>query len=206
MNDTPEEKPKIGFDFPDDYAQCISKIVSFWSSLEANVNLAISHLAGVYPAIGACITSQIFTIDGRLKALQALLKLRQAPDTLQRRVNRFAEKVRKPQDLRNRVIHDQWFQGTESKAMSQLEIGAKGTLTYGFKPVPIKYLDEAREKIQEAMKEASEIRDAIEAVLPTLPDIPLKELQPTVFHGRGHEQTRSIGKTFRLFPPKPSHK
>jgi hypothetical protein len=33
-----------------------------------------------------------------------------------------------------------------------------------------------------------------------LPEIPLGELHPTVIHGRGHEQTRSIGQTFSSFP------
>lgn len=195
-----------GFVFPPDYASCISEITSCWSALEYNISMSIWHLAGIYPAIGACITSQIFTLDGRLKALQALLKLRQVPDSLRSRVNKFSERVRGPLELRNRTIHDQWFQGTESKEMLQLEIGAKGSLTYGFKPVPIEVLQADRDKIREAMREAVKIRDDIEAALPTLPEIPLRELHPTVLHGRGHERTRSIGRTFLLFPPKPSLK
>lgn len=204
MSDPSRDEPYPGFEFPDDYAQCIAKIISFWSALEYNINLSIWHLAGVYPAIGACITEQIYTLDGRTRALLALLKLRRASDELERRVNRFSDKTRKAQDVRNKIAHHTWHQGVESKEMMQLEIGAKRTLTYDFKHIPIESLKTDQDTVRNAMREAAAIRDAIEASLPTLPEIPLGELHPTVIHGRGHEQTRSIGQTFRLFPPKPS--
>lgn len=113
----------------------------------------------MYPAIGACITSQIFTLDGRLKALGALAALREVPEVLAKRINMFGERVRRPLELRNRVMHDQWFQGIRTQAMSQLEIGAKGSLTFGFKPVPIETLQEHREKVRIAMREACAIRE-----------------------------------------------
>ncbi len=204
MSESQKDEPYRGFEFPDDYAQGIAKIISFWSALEYNINLSIWHLAGIYPAIGACITEQIYTLDGRTKALLALLKLRRAPDELVRRVNKFGEKSRKASDIRNKIAHHTWHQRTESKEMLQLEIGAKGSLTYGFKPIPIEMLKADQDTVRNAMRDAVGIRDAVEACLPTLPEIPLGELHPTVIHGRGHEQTRSIGNTFRLFPPKPS--
>ncbi|MGA2567813.1 MAG: hypothetical protein ABSF41_13425, partial [Pseudolabrys sp.] len=80
------------------------------------------------------------------------------------------------------------------------------TLTYGFTVVPIETLKADQETVRNAMKDAVAIRDAIEESLSTLPEIPLKELHPTVLHGRGHEQTRSIGNSFLLFPPKPSQR
>jgi len=204
MSDSPKDKPYPRFDFPDDYAQGIAKIISFWAALEYNINMSIWHLAGIYPAIGACITEQIYTLDGRVKALSALLKLRRAPAALIRRVSKFSEKSRKAQDIRNKIAHHTWHQGTETKEMLQLEIGAKRTLTYGFKRVPIKEFKEDQDTVRNAMREAVAIRDATEASLPTLPDIPLGELHPTVLLNLGHEQTRSSDKRFLLFPPKPS--
>jgi hypothetical protein len=197
-----QREPYRGFEFPDDYAQGIAKIISYWSALEYNINLSIWHLAGIYPAIGACMTEQIFTLDGRLKALLALLKLRRAPEALVTRVNKFGEKSRKAQDVRNKIAHYTWHQGTESKQMLQLEIGAKRSLTFGFKPILIESLKADQDTVRNAMREAVEIRDVTEATLPKLPEIPLGELHPIVLHGRGHEQTRSIGQTFALFPPK----
>jgi hypothetical protein len=206
MTESSKPEPHPGFDFPADYAQCIAKITSYWSALEYNINLSIWHLAGVYPAIGACITEQIFTLDGRMKALFALLRLRQAPDNLIKRVNKFAEKSRKAQAIRNRIAHHTWHRKTESGKMVQMEVGAKGMLTYRFKDILIEALLADQETVKNAMAEATGIRDTIEAALPTLPEIPLAELHPIVLHGQGHERTRSSDKTFLLFPPKPSHR
>jgi hypothetical protein len=202
MADTPE--PYVGFDFPAAYAQGIAKIISYWSALEYNINLSIWHLAGVYPAIGACITEQIYTLDGRLKAIQSLLKLRRAPDDLLRKVNHFAETSHKAQAIRNRVAHDAWHQSDESKKMYQLTIGARGKLTYGFKPLSLADLELDRDEVQRAMRKAATLRDAIELSLPTLPEIPIGELHPTFVLSGGSEQTRSSDYRFVLFPPKPS--
>ncbi|MGA2815239.1 MAG: hypothetical protein ABSE67_02885 [Xanthobacteraceae bacterium] len=136
----------------------------------------------------------------------ALLKLRRASDELTRRINKFSEKSRKAQDIRNKIAHHTWHQGTQSKEMLQLEIGAKRTLTYGFKPVPIATMKTDQDTVRNAMREAVKIRDAIEAALPTLPEIPLVALHPTVLLNPGHEQTRSSDKTFLLFPPTPSRR
>jgi hypothetical protein len=193
-----------GFTFPAEFAAAIADIVSFWAALEYNINMSIWHLAGVYPAIGACITTQIYTLDGRMKALQAIAKLRKVDKTLIDKINKFHESTRAPLELRNRIIHDCWFRSQDGNNMSQLELGAKGVLTYGFKTISIESLQEDRKKIKDAMRQATELRDSIEDALPTLPEIPLTELHPTVLYSQGHEQTRSIDKTFLLFPPKPS--
>jgi hypothetical protein len=204
MTETPDDRLE-GFKFAPEYTQKIAEITACWSCLEYQISMCIWHLAGVYPAVGACISSQIFTLDGRLKALKSLLTLRRAPEELCKRINKFSERVRGPLELRNRVIHDQWFSDDRTPAlMQQMEIGAKGTLTYGFKPVPIAQLKDDHSKIVSAMIEASEIRDAVEDALPTLPEIPSRELHPIILHGPGHERTRSSDKTFLLFPPKPS--
>lgn len=202
MSEPSNDNHPTGFTFPAEFATAIADIINYWATLEYNINMSIWHLAGVYPAIGACITTQIYTLDGRLKALQALAKLRKANKKLIEKISKFHESVRKPSEIRNRIIHDGWFQSREG--MSQLELGAKGVLTYGFKSIPITSLQEDRKKVRYAMQQATKLRDSIENALPTLPEIPLKELHPTVLHSPGHEQTRSIDNTFLLFPPKPS--
>lgn len=193
-----------GFEFAPEFAEQIAEITACWSCLEYYISMSIWHLAAVYPAIGACITSQIYTLDGRLKALASLMVLRRVPEALQTRVNKFAERVRGPSEIRNRIIHDQWFTSPRPAEMKQMEMLARGTLKYGFKSVTVESLREDHAKIVKVMREAADIRSAIETALPTLPEIPLKELHPTVLHDKGHEQTRSRHKSFLLFPPKPS--
>ncbi len=112
--------------------------------------------------------------------------------------------VRKPLEIRNRIVHDPWFKTTEAQQMKQLTIGAKGALTYTFKQIDLGTFQVESELVRKAMFEASEIRDAIEVALPTLPEIPLGELHPTVLHSGGSPQSRASDKTFLLFPPKPS--
>jgi hypothetical protein len=204
MSESSESPDNLGIDFPDEYSQGIAKVISFWSCLESHINMSVWHLAGVYPAIGVCLTEQIFTLDGRLKALLALLKLRRAPDDLVRRVNKFSERVRRSQEIRNRVVHDTWHQGAVTKEMVQLKIGAKDTLSYGFKKIAIEDLISDQETVRRSMVEALELRNSIEDALPTLPEIPLGELHPVVFHSGGRQQTRATDRTFVLFPPKPS--
>ncbi|HEV7911221.1 MAG TPA: hypothetical protein VGP28_09090 [Methylocella sp.] len=205
MTDHPEDADDLeGFKFASEFDKQIAEITACWSCLEYYISMSIWHLAAVYPAIGACITSQIYTLDGRLKALVSLLVLRKAPAELQARVNKFSERVRGPSEIRNRLIHDQWFTSQAPAEMKQMEMLARGTLKYGFKTVSITDLRKDRAKIISAMKEASAIRAAIETALPTLPEIPLTELHPIILHDQGHEQTRSSDKTFLLFPPRPS--
>jgi hypothetical protein len=192
-----------GFDFPPEYAQRISKIIAYWAVVEYDINLSIWHLAGVYPAIGACITEQIYTLDGRCKALLALLKLRKAPKAIVDRVNKFSEKSHRARDIRNRIAHDTWHESMGGK-IQQLELGARGVLTYGFKNIEPDRLKTDAEIVRKAMVEAVAIRDDVEAALPTLPKIPLGELHPIVHSSGGSVQTRSIDRTFVLFPPRPS--
>jgi len=204
MEESSDDKPYKGFVFPAEYAEGIAQIISCWSALESNINMAIWHLAGVYPAIGACLTEQIFNLENRLRALLALLKLRQAPDQMVSRVNKFLKHSRKAHDIRNRVAHHTWHQNIETKKMRQLEIGARGTLAYGFKPIEPGDIKANVAEVKKLMREASDIRDAIEIALPTLPEIPLGELHPTVLRSGGLPQTRASDYTFVLFPPKPS--
>ncbi len=204
MEESSDDNTHKGFVFPAEYAEGIAQIISCWSALESNINMAIWHLAGVYPAIGACLTEQIFNLNSRLRALLALLKLRRASDELVGRVKRFSEYSHKASDIRNRVVHHTWHQGMETKKMMRLEIKVQGTLAYGFKPIEPEDLNADIVEVRKAMREASDIRDAIERALPTLPDIPLTELHPTVLRSGGSPQTRSSDYTFVLFPPKPS--
>ena len=69
MGEPSADNPPREFKFPAEFAAAIAEVTSYWAALEYNIDMSIWHLAGVYPAIGACITTQIYTLDGRLKAL-----------------------------------------------------------------------------------------------------------------------------------------
>jgi hypothetical protein len=62
------------FSFVPEYADCIARVCSVWARLEYDVTVCIWKLADMRPAIGACVTSQIFTLQNRLSALFGTLQ------------------------------------------------------------------------------------------------------------------------------------
>jgi hypothetical protein len=106
-----------------DYAILIGRVASSWSAVEANINFATWAVAGIAPALGACMTAQINSLDGRLRALLALLKLRRAPASLIKNVNKFADEIRGPNERRNRIIHDAWYWNSSGQ-VARMEVVA----------------------------------------------------------------------------------
>ena len=89
------ERPRLSpgdLKFIPEYADQIAHAVNNWAFLEYAVNSIIWDLAGVRPALGACITAQIYPMHARLNALVALLRLRRAPLVLVGKVNNFADR------------------------------------------------------------------------------------------------------------------
>ena len=88
---TSDKTEGTDFTYPEGYAEQIAHAVNNWAYLESNINRAIWALAKTAPALGACITSQIASITGRLNALLALMKTRHVSAKLIKRVTRFSE-------------------------------------------------------------------------------------------------------------------
>lgn len=175
--DTENSSP---FKFLPEYADCIANVASSWATLEYHISSAIWGICKLEPVAGACVTSQIYTVQGKLSALLALLKLHQAPEALVTRVNKFSERVRGPQEMRNRIIHDIWLVNNfDSSVMGRLEVTAPKKLSFKAADVQLTELQQQLASISEARTEAYEIRKAIQAALPTLPGIPSSELHPT---------------------------
>src|SRR5271168_909763 len=95
-----DEKGKWKFSFIPEYADCIARVATVWARLEYDVSVSIWALADVRPAIGACLTSQIFTLRSKLDALIALAKLRKVNAAIIKKINKFADDVRGGQEIR----------------------------------------------------------------------------------------------------------
>jgi hypothetical protein len=164
------------FHFPIEFADCVAKVAANWSAM---INATIWELADVRPSLGACMTAQIGSVQARLAALIALMRLRGVNAKLLRKVNRFAERVRAPQELRNRIIHDQWVNDRHRpEQMGRIEIVAPRALTMEIKPVTIEELRADLEKISDCRFEFGAIRHEIRGALPTLPQMSQRELYP----------------------------
>jgi hypothetical protein len=147
------------FHFLPEFAELISHAANSWAYLEYYINASIWTLAGVAPALGACVTSQVYTINARLDALVALMKLRRVDDQLIKRVSRFQGSVREAQDLRNRIVHDLWFNDNHvPKNMGRLRITATRDLKFGIDSITIESLRSDVTKIEVRRREAGAIR------------------------------------------------
>jgi hypothetical protein len=180
MADSSKE-PLGSFRFIPEYATQIAHGGNHWTFLEYYINTSIWALANVSPALGACMTSQIYTMNARLSALIALLKLRQADQKLIAKVNKFAEHVRDAQDARNRIAHDMWLLDTHNPGkMGKMRVTADKALKFNIKSVELDDLKADVQKINARRLEFSAIRLEITNALPTLPGIPHQELHPIV--------------------------
>ena len=176
-----DEHGKWKFSFIPEFSDCIARIASCWARIEYDVSATIWALADVRPALGACITAQIYTFNGRLNALLALAKMRRVDDKIISRINRFAENSRSGQDKRNRTVHDLWMQDNGNPGnMGRLRITAEKKLAFKIQSVMFPEIKKDLETIEDLSTEFSAIRDVIDAALPTLPEIPHQELHPII--------------------------
>jgi hypothetical protein len=167
------------FKFIPKYADTIASIANQSATIEFYVNHSIWIVADIDSPSGACITSQIYTLQGRLSALLALLKLHRAPDNLIKRVNKFSEKVRGPSENRNRILHDIWLvDNRDPTSMGRMQMTAAKTLKFGIVDVAQTELQAIYDELAACRLEMYEIRGKIFAAQPTFPGIPPTELNP----------------------------
>jgi hypothetical protein len=178
---TPEEKREREYRLLDPkLVTLIGHAASQWAMLEYYINDTIWSLSDTAPTLGACSTAQIYTIDGRLKALLSLLKLRRASKSLIVKVNKFAENMRAPSEYRNRLVHDPWGKRVPTGQTVKIEITANKKLRFENRVVDLKDLQKQVDVIVDVMLAFVEIRDTILNEIPTLPKMSQKELRPIV--------------------------
>ena len=174
-----DEATNPNFRFIPKYADCIASIANTSATIEYYVNHSIWIVAKVEAPSGACITAQIYTLQGRLSALLALLKMHRAPDKIIKRVNKFTEAVRGPSENRNRVIHDIWLMDNrDPTSMGRMETTASKTLKFRIEDVPLTKLEGIYAELSACRLEMWHIRNEISDAQPSFPGIPPSELDP----------------------------
>ncbi len=173
-------EPSKRFEIQARVYELIGLVATDWAALEHYINESIWALAEVEPAYGACLTAQIYTIDGRLRALLALLKKRRADKRTITLVNKFAESARGPSDKRNRIIHDPWGFSPLDGSPSKIEITADKKLVFRLRDVDVAEIENDQRVIHDCVIKFIDIRDRIRAEIPSLPEIPLTELRPII--------------------------
>lgn len=164
---TGEGKPTVS-DVPDTFYEAIGRISSEWATLEYLVDECIWTVAEVNEQFGACITSQIYTIDGRLRALVSILKLRETPKDLIETVQQFAKNMKGPSERRNRAIHDPLGRHIDGSTR-RLQITAQNSLVFEVKKIDMEELQKDKSSIGECVGKFMTIRDRIKALPATSP-------------------------------------
>jgi hypothetical protein len=97
----------------------IGRVASSWSHLESQLDSIIWRLAGLHPRTGACITAQMLGATNRFKTIITLLKERGASSTLVTQTQKIMNTSYDVAEERNRIIHDPWYFGKQSKLTFQ---------------------------------------------------------------------------------------
>jgi len=178
--------------FRPEFSDAIANAANYRAALEYSVNKTIWALALVPPALGSCITSQIYTLNAKLDALVALMNIRKVDPSIIRKTNQFSSTIREAQEARNRIMHDYWYQDKrENHKMGRLTITEKKILEFKIISIAIEDLRKDVEKIENKRFEFAEIEDQINLILPSLPPIPHALLHP-ITEIRLPRQTPSI--------------
>jgi hypothetical protein len=164
-------------DIDSEFYELVGRVASDWATLELLVNDCFWALAGVPYGFGAAITAQIYTLDGRLKALAAILHLRKEED-LATKINKFSQNVRRTSEKRNRMVHDAWWSADGNA--KQVVVTADRKLHFSIEDRDIVKVRGDHKAIEDSLSEFSSIRELIRAKLPSLPGTRPLAVQATI--------------------------
>ena len=179
----PELEDEIHF-YPlkngDPHYEAIGRVASAWSYFEFHVNQEIWMLSARDDERGACVTSHIYNISARIKALLALLELMDEdhPEPVQAngkpreyslrdiitKLKKLSDKQIEPiSRKRNRIIHDTWMYGKRTGAIAQIRATADRKLDFGFRPADLGEINATHKRILELDEEFVILASAIRA-------------------------------------------
>jgi hypothetical protein len=130
----------------------IGRITTTWAKFEHWIDQAIWALANVHDREGACITSQINSIHGKFRALQALMIEAQRPEGIRRKVASMSGEAAEVVQVRNKFAHGPLDMGinfdTRQFEIYLRNVGVRSkSLTFESEPLSSTELAEANERV-----------------------------------------------------------
>ena len=169
MNEQQEKDP-VKFHFIPEIAEIIAHAANTWAWLEMELHRTLWELAELSPLLGVCLTGQIFTFGAKIDCLVSLLRARDFPDGMIKKVTKFAESARPALDARNRFVHDVWLiDHWNPSQMGKLRITSNKRAEHRIDPVTADTLREDLNKIIKIQAQFTPIRHEISKLLPQLP-------------------------------------
>ncbi len=123
-----------------DYAAALGSAIAAWAYFEFRIDELIWELARVEQDVGACLTSNYGTVAQKFDALFAIARLVKVDEKHLNQLKKIRLKADGHAQSRNRIVHDPWFFGSESRIHYRLQKTAKSRLDFSFKPVSIEHL------------------------------------------------------------------
>jgi hypothetical protein len=173
--DLREVKGIVPIPLDDAHFAAIGKVVVNWAALELIIDSAVWQIAEIPDDIGASLTSQIGTFDSKIRALGAVLTVRNGFGEIVSALNSFSQgKTRALLELRNRVVHDAWIGDLKTGIPHRLTSPTKDK-----KGVPtLTYLQFSTETLNQAANQIAELidkfKDIIAPAIERFPPLPQK--------------------------------
>jgi hypothetical protein len=149
----------------------IGRIATTWAKLEFMINEMIWDLSNVDVRSGACITAQIMSPIGLMRALIALVRLHGGKDDLISDLNKLSGRIDGVARRRNRIVHDPWGWDATTKTYIRLEITADRKLVFEDKAAELADLKSVFDDICALLADFWKMEHRIMAELPAWPRI-----------------------------------
>jgi hypothetical protein len=158
----PDPEPHIVIGATPEIYQAIGRVAEAWAHLEQATDWAIWETALLNNDAGACITSHLQSLNRRLQALMALIRLRLQDDNsvILTRLNKFIGLTDGLAKERNRAVHDPWI--SVDDVPGRFQETAEKRLEFGFRPDTAERLLKLVDQINAAQQELYSIKRAFE--------------------------------------------
>ena len=152
-----------------EHMKWLGLVAAMWAELEYQINEAIWELANVERWAGACITSQIFSPSARMRALTALIRVRNGQTEDVKKFTSLSATIIKLGHRRNAYVHDPWAIEEDTNEVKRIHVNVEGEFEFGFKPTPIDDMKRLYAEINSTVVRFGEVRREVFQTLPPWP-------------------------------------
>ncbi len=155
---------------PEEHLAAIGIVASWWARLEFEVDRTTWRVVGIGDALGACMTAQISSVHGKLKALLAACGERGIEPKIIEQLSSFRGAINGLTEARNRSVHDPRMVNQATNLVHRLQITAQKNLVFDFLPEHIESLWKIANSIEEKLHEFIDIQTTILKSIESLED------------------------------------
>jgi len=157
-----------------EHMKWLGLVAAIWAELEYQINEAIWELSNIERWAGACITSQIFSPSARMRALVALIRVRNGAEEDVKKFTSLTPSIIKLGHRRNAYVHEPWAIEEGTDKIKRIHINLEGEFEFGFRATELVDLKRLYEEITSV---AVRFGDARRQVFQTLPPWPRTQFE-----------------------------